>query len=143
MPKSFEQEEYRDCEKATFLGQSQTNDSSDSLNISIIEALNDDAAAPLPSYLSISQLLTAPSVLVLLASYSVLSLHSSTFEILLPHLAHTGSHQGGLGIPCAWLTSVVTIVKIVAAIRILHFVPLIVNKVGLLSVLTRRIWIRF
>jgi MFS family permease len=137
MPESIEREEYHDCEKATFLGQSHFNDSSDSLNISIIEALNDDAASPLPSYLSISQLLTAPSVLLLLASYSILSLHSSTFEILLPHLAHTGSHQGGLGIPCAWLTSVVTIVKIVAAIRILHFVPFVVSKVGLLPVYRR------
>jgi hypothetical protein len=135
--KSTAHEQYNDCEKATFLGQSQLNDSTDSLNISIIEALNDTTAAPLPSYLSVSQLLTAPSVLILLASYSVLSLHSSTFEILLPHLAHTGSHQGGLGIPCAWLTSVVTIVKIVAAIRILHFVPSIVNKTGLLPVYRR------
>lgn len=129
--------EYQDCEKATFLGQSHANDSSESLTISIIDALNDDAAAPRPSYLSISQLLTAPSVLVLLASFSVLSLHSSTFEILLPHLAHTASHQGGLGIPCAWLTTVVTVVKIVAAVRILHFVPLIVNKVGILPVYRR------
>jgi MFS family permease len=137
MPESIEREEYRDCEKATFLGQSHFNDSSDSLSISIIEALNDDAASPLPSYLSISQLLTAPSVLLLLASYSILSLHSSTFEILLPHLAHTGSHQGGLGIPCAWLTSVVTIVKIVAAIRILHFVPFVVSRIGLLPVYRR------
>jgi hypothetical protein len=136
-PKSNEREEYEDCEKATFLGQSLLNDSSDSLNISIVEALNDNTAAPLPSYLSISQLLTAPSVLLLLASYSVLSLHSSTFEILLPHLAHTGSHQGGLGIPCAWLTSVVTIVKIMAAIRILHFVPFVVSKIGLLPVYRR------
>jgi MFS family permease len=135
--KSTEHEHYNDCEKATFLGQSQLNDSTDSLNISIIEALNDSTASPLPSYLSVSQLLTAPSVLILLASYSVLSLHSSTFEILLPHLAHTGSHQGGLGIPCAWLTSVVTIVKIVAAIRILHFVPSVVNKTGLLPVYRR------
>jgi len=130
--KSTEHEQYNDCEKATFLGQSQPNDSTDSLNISIIEALNDTTAAPLPSYLSVSQLLKAPSVLILLASYSVLSLHSSTFEILLPHLAHTGSHQGGLGIPCAWLTSVVTGVKILAALRILQTVPSLVNKTGLL-----------
>lgn len=135
--KSTEGEEHRDCEKATFLGQSLPNDSLDSLNISIIEALNDDAAVPRPSYLSISQLLTAPSVLILLASYSVLSLHSSTFEILLPHLAHTASHQGGLGIPCAWLTTVVTVVKIIAAIRILHFVPFVVSKIGLLPVYRR------
>lgn len=136
--KSIEREEYHDCEKATFLGQQHhANDSSDSLNISIIEALNDTTTTAPPSYLNISQLLSAPSVLILLASYAILSLHSSTFEILLPHLAHTASHQGGLGIPCAWLTSVVTIVKILAAIRILHFVPLVVSKAGLLPVYRR------
>lgn len=136
--KGIEREEYHDCEKATFLGQQHhSNDSFDSLNISIVEALNDTTPSTPPSYLNISQLLSAPSVLILLASYAILSLHSSTFEILLPHLAHTASHQGGLGIPCAWLTSVVTIVKILAAIRILHFVPLIVSKAGLLPVYRR------
>lgn len=137
MPEQIERGEYQDCEKATFLGQSHSNDSLDSLNISIIEALNDDAAAPRPSHLSIAQLLSAPSVLILLASYAVLSLHASTFEILLPHLAHTASHQGGLGIPCAWLSTVVTVVKILAAVRILHFVPFLVSKVGLLPVYRR------
>lgn len=137
MPEEIERSEYQDCEKATFLGQSHSNDSLDSLNISIIEALNDDAAAPRPSYLSIAQLLSAPSVLILLASYAVLSLHASTFEILLPHLAHTASHHGGLGIPCAWVSTVVTVVKILAALRILHFVPFLVSKVGLLPVYRR------
>lgn len=71
-------------EKAAFLGSSLSDDEEDSLNISIIEALNDEAAAPLPSKIGINQLLTAPTVMVLLGSYSLLSLHSSTFEVLLP-----------------------------------------------------------
>lgn len=131
-----ERERYEDCEKSAFLGQSLANDSSDSLDVSIIEALNDDAA-PLPSRMSLTQLLTAPSVLLLLVSYAVLSLHSSTFDILLPHLGHTASHEGGLGIPCAWLSSVVMVVKVIAAIRILHFIPLVISKVGLLPVYRR------
>lgn len=135
--KFVEHERYEDSEKSAFLGQSLLNDSCESLNISIVEALNDDAAAPRYSRLSIAQLLTAPSVLMLLASYSVLSLHSSTFEILLPHLGHTASHEGGLGIPCEWLQTVLVIVKIIAAIRILKFVPFVVNKIGLLPVYRR------
>jgi hypothetical protein len=136
-PKAIEHEDYQDYEKAAFLGQSLLNDSSDTLNITIVEALNDDAAVPLASRLSIAQLLTAPSVLLVLASYSVLSLHSSTFEIVLPHLGHTASHEGGFSIPCDWLSSVLIIVKAIAAIRILRFVPVIVNKVGLLLVYRR------
>jgi hypothetical protein len=135
--KFIECEQYKDCERASFLGQSQSNSSSDSLNISIVGALNDTAAAPLPSHLSVSQLLTAPSVLLLLASYSLLSLHSSTFEILLPHVAHTASHHGGLGIPCAWLATVVAVVKTLAATCILHSIPTIVAKTGLLLVYRR------
>lgn len=122
-----------DCEKAAFLGQSMEDDSEDPLNISIIEALNDDAAAPVPSRISITQLLTAPSVLVLLASFSLLSLHSSAFDVLLPHIGHTASHNGGMGIPCSWLKPITMVVSILAAVRILHVVPFVVKKVGLLT----------
>lgn len=63
----------------------------------------------------------------------MLSLHSSTFEILLPHLGHTA----GLGIPCAWLQPVMLAVKVVAAIRILKLVPFVVTKLGLLRMYRR------
>ena len=129
--------EHPDPEKAAFLGQSLPNNSDDSLNITIIEALNDEAAAPLSSRITITQLLSAPSVLMLLASFSVLSLHSSTFEMLLPHLGHTESHFGGMGIPCTWLGLIVLAVKAVAAQRILRIVPFVVNKVGLLPMYRR------
>lgn len=107
------------------------------MNISIIEALNDDAAAPLPSKIGISQLLTAPTVMILLASYSVLSLHSSMFEVLLPHIGHTASVEGGMGLSCAWLQPITTIVAILAAIRISRLVPFVVPRVGLLTMFRR------
>jgi len=66
---TIEEEEYIDCEKAAFLGQSFPNDSEDSLSISIVDALKDQTPSPKPSHISISQLLTAPSVLLLLASF--------------------------------------------------------------------------
>lgn len=135
------QEAHIDCEKAAFLGQSFQNDSQDSLAISIVDALKDDAAAPLPSHISISQLLTAPSVLTLLASFSALSLHSSTFDVLLPHLGHNATHDIGLGISCTWLQPIMLVLKIVAASSIL-FLPSLVNRIGLVH-LYRRISVVF
>ena len=125
-------------EKAALLDESVSDDNDDlSLNISIIEALNDDSAAPLPSRIGINQLLTAPTVMILLASYSILSLHSSTFEVLLPHLGHTLSSDGGMGISCTWLQPITTVVAILAAVRISMLVPFVVAKVGLLTMYRR------
>lgn len=114
------------------MGQSDSDGSDMSLDISIVEALNDDAAEPFASRLSIAQTLAAPSVLVLLASFAVFSLHSSAFEILLPHLGHTASHKAGMGILCSWLGHITLLVKGLAALLILHFVPLAVSGIGLL-----------
>lgn len=136
-----QEEEYIDSEKAAFLGQSFQNDSQDSLAISIVDALKDDAATPKPSHISISQLLTAPSVLVLLASFSALSLHSSTFDVLLPHLGHNATHDIGLGLPCILLQPVMLILKVIAASSML-FVPSLVSRVGLVH-LYRRISVVF
>lgn len=135
------QEESIDCEKAAFLGQSFQNDSQESLAINIVDALKEDAAAPLPSHISISQLLTAPSVLILLASFSALSLHSSTFDVLLPHIGRNSTQDIGLGLPCNWLQPVMLVVKVIAASSML-FLPLLVNKIGLVH-LYRRISVIF
>jgi MFS family permease len=129
---SFKHEDYRDSEKAAFLGQSLPHDSDESLDISIVEALQDDTATPLPSHITITQLITAPSVMLLLASYAILSLHTSTFDILLPHLGHTASHEGGMAIPCDYATIVIIAIKAVAAFRLVKFVPAVVSKIGLL-----------
>lgn len=126
-----------DCEEAAFLAPRSSTDSEDSLAITIIEALNDDAAAPRPSSIGIAQMLTAPSIILLLASFSVLSLHSSTFEVMLPHIGHTEAHNGGMGLPCSWLQPVMLVVKVIAAIRIMHFVPFLVSRVGLIPMYQR------
>ncbi|KAK3701328.1 hypothetical protein LTR37_015550 [Vermiconidia calcicola] len=131
-------EGHADCEKAAFLGQSLSNDADDNLNITIIETLNDAAAAPLPSRIGVMQLLTAPTVLLLLISFSLLSLHAPTFDILLPHIGH----NGGIGIPCSWLHPITTVVTALAAIRVSRLVPRIVGRVGLLT-MYRRISIAF
>lgn len=124
-------------EKTAFLDDSMSDDEHESLNISIIEALNDHAAAPTPSKIGLGQLLTAPTVIILLLSYSLLALHSSTFEVVLPHIGHTASNQGGMGLPCQWLQLIATIVAILAAIRISRLVPSTVPSVGLLAMFRR------
>ncbi|KAF2729674.1 MFS general substrate transporter [Polyplosphaeria fusca] len=112
-----------DCEKAAFLAH---NESSDDLSLTVI-----DCARPEP--ISINQFLQAPSLLVLLSSFSLLSLHSSTFDVLLPHLGHSSGQQGGMGIPCTWLGLTVLGVRATAGILILHFVPRAVERFGLLK----------
>ncbi|KAF2718158.1 MFS general substrate transporter [Polychaeton citri CBS 116435] len=121
-----------DCEKTAFLGET-----GDSLNISIIEALNDDAARPLPSQIGLLQMASAPSILILVTSFSLLSLQSSIFDVLLPHLGHTASHEAGLGISCAWLGPLLLAIKALAALRILHLVPSVVSCAGVLPMFRR------
>lgn len=111
-----------DCEKAAFL----SADDMDGTAISVVDFVR-------PEPITISQFMQAPSLLVLLASFCLLSLHASTFDVLLPHLGHSSSQHGGLGIPCSWLGLTVLFVKGVAGITLQHFVPLAVQKFGLLK----------
>jgi MFS family permease len=111
-----------DCEKTAFLSHSNPDD----FSIRII-----DMAHPDP--ISISQFLQAPSFLVLLSSFSLLSLHASIFDVLLPHLGHSSTQHGGMGIPCDWLGITVLIVRAIAGIVILRAVPIAVEKFGLLK----------
>jgi len=105
-----------------------------------MEVLNEKVETPPPSRLTTSQLLTAPSILVLLASYAMLSLHSTTFDILLPHISHTKSRDGGLGLPCSWLSTIKLIIAFCAAARILKLVPRVIERVGLLKMYRRMTW---
>lgn len=130
------QEDHIDCEKAAFLGQSFPNDSQDSLAISIVDAPKDASATALPSYISITQLLTAPSVFILLASFSALSLHSSTFDVLLPHIGHNATQDIGMGLSCTWIQPAMLVIKVVAASSIL-IMPKLVNRIGLVHLYRR------
>lgn len=86
-----------------------------------------------PDPISISQFMQAPSLLVLLASFSLLALHSSTFDVLLPHLGHSHAQHGGMGLPCTWLGLLVLCMKALAGVLILHFIPKLVASKGLLN----------
>lgn len=110
-----------DYEKAAFLSE---NDS-DAPGITVIDYVR-------PDPITINQFMQAPSFLVLLASFSLLSLHAATFDVVLPHLGHQSSQDGGMGIPCPWLGLTVLIVKGVAGITIKQVIPMAIEKFGLL-----------
>jgi len=112
-----------DSEKVGFLS---AGDSTEDLSISVVDAVR-------PEPISVNQFMQAPSFLVLLSSFSILSLHSSTFDVLLPHLGQSSTQRGGMGIPCDWLGLAVLIVRGVAGLAILRIVPQAVEKYGLLK----------
>lgn len=111
-----------DCEKAAFLSSSESGYPL----ISVVDSIR-------PDPISITQFLQAPSFLVLLSSFSLLSLHASTFDMLLPHLGHSSTQHGGMGIPCEWLGLLVLIVRGIAATVILFTISRGVEKYGLLK----------
>jgi len=132
-----------DSEKAAFLGQSLSDDSEESLNIRVIDTCNSKVnVKSLPSYISLAQMFTAPSVLILLISFSVLSLHAATFEVMLPQLSTSASEQGSMGMPCSWLNLVTITVRVFSAWRIMYYIPALIRRIGLLS-LYRRISVIF
>ncbi|KAF2754279.1 MFS general substrate transporter [Pseudovirgaria hyperparasitica] len=116
-----------DCEKAAFLGQ-ESDSESDTASVRIVES-DIPTAAPI----SMNQFLSAPSLISLLSSYSILSLHSSTFDVLLPHLGHSSSQHGGMGMPCTYLGAIVLVARAVAGIALTYTIPLLVRKSGLLA----------
>ncbi|KAF2626886.1 MFS general substrate transporter [Macroventuria anomochaeta] len=111
-----------DCEKAAFLTRS-----SEDTNITLV----DDFARP--ESITITQFMQAPSLLVLLSSFCLLSLHAATFDVLLPHLGHSSTQHGGMGIPCDWLSLVILFVRGVAAMAIFSLIPMMIEKHGLLN----------
>jgi len=110
-----------DCEKAAFLTRS-----SEDTNVTLV-----NAARPEP--IKIAQFLQAPSFVVLLSSFCLLSLHASTFDVLLPHLGHSDSQHGGMGISCDWLSCVVLVVRGIASLAICFGIPYAVQKYGILQ----------
>ncbi|KAI9819559.1 MAG: hypothetical protein M1827_007009 [Pycnora praestabilis] len=114
------------CEKTAFLGQMLEDDQHIAATIHVIDFVRPD---PIP----IMEIIRAPSLLLLLSSFSVLSLHAATFDALLPHLGHSSTNHGGMGIDCSALGFVVLLVRCVAGLLILATVPRIVETFGLLK----------
>jgi len=115
-----------ESEKASLL-EHKTEDSEALLSVSVVDIDEE------PTRICIDDFLQAPSFVTLLASFSILSLHSSTFEVLLPHLADSPANMGGMGLPCGLLNTIITIVKLVAAMGVCYALPKIQAKVAVLS----------
>jgi len=111
-----------DCEKAGFLSVADPDEPS----IQIVDSVR-------PDPISINQFMQAPSLLALLSSFSLLSLHAATFDVLLPHLGQSSSQHGGMGISCTWLGITVLVVRGIAGVAILRIIPRAVEKFGLLK----------
>ncbi|THY89740.1 MFS general substrate transporter [Aureobasidium pullulans] len=114
-------------EEATLLGH-KSEDNEALLMVSVVDI--DEQS----SIISMDDFLQAPSFVTLLASFSILSLHSSTFEVLLPHLADSPSNVGGMDLPCGLLNTIITIVKAVAAVGVFYALPKFSAQLDILSV---------
>ncbi|KAF2635296.1 MFS general substrate transporter [Massarina eburnea CBS 473.64] len=110
-----------DCERAAFLA-----DDCSETTIAVVDFVR-------PEPITINQFLSAPSLMVLLASFSLLSLHASTFDVVLPHLGHSSSQHGGMGISCSWLGLTVLGVKGIAGIVLAFLIPASIERYGLLK----------
>lgn len=135
-------DESSDSEKAGFLTTSHHPSAPrDSLNITNVEALTDSAATPkiLRPVITTIQMLTAPTLLLLLSSYSLLLLHTSIFDLLLPHITRSTVRYPGTsaGIPCSYLRPLTLFLTLLAAIRILRLIPWVTSRVGTLFMYRR------
>ncbi|KAI5782020.1 major facilitator superfamily domain-containing protein [Pyronema domesticum] len=64
---------------------------------------HNDKLAPI----ALSEILRSRSLMIILAAYSLFSLHSASFDQLLPLLGNSPTKLGGLGLPCSFISLVV------------------------------------
>jgi len=79
--------------------------------------------------------------MLIVASYSFLSLHSASFDQLLPLLGNSSIKHGGLGLPCAFISLVVLFSSIAAGVVILKFFEKSVQRLGLLQLFRLCSWV--
>lgn len=91
--------------------------------------------------MSLSELIRAPSLMVLLGSFSFLSLHSASFDQLLPLLGNSPTSHGGLGLPCSFISIVVMFASISAGIVVATLFGKAVQRLGLLSLYRLSCWV--
>lgn len=89
----------------------------------------------------LSELIRAPSLMVLLGSFSFLSLHSASFDQLLPLLGNSPSEHGGLGLPCSFISVVVMFASISAGLVVANFFGKSVQRLGLLRLYRLCCWV--
>lgn len=87
-----------------------------------------------PEPISLLQLIRAPSLISVLLSFAAFSLHSSTFDQLLPILGNSPSSKGGLGLPCSLLSFIVLIIGAISALITFFYFSKSVERIGLLKI---------
>jgi hypothetical protein len=99
-------------------------------------ALPDDRLKPI----GFSDIIRTPSLMIILASYSFLSLHSASFDQLLPLLGNSLTEHGGLGLPCSFVSLVALFASFSAGLAIYHFFGMSVRRLGLLQLYRLCCW---
>jgi len=87
-----------------------------------------------------SDIIRTPSLMIILASYSFLSLHSASFDQLLPLLGNSPTEHGGLGLPCSFVSLVALFASFSAGLVIYHFFGRSVRRLGLLQLYRLCCW---
>ncbi|KAF8455656.1 major facilitator superfamily domain-containing protein [Terfezia claveryi] len=121
-------------EKDTFLGQKPSSPTEQYTTYTY--SYNDK-----PKPLGFSAAIRAPSLLVLLASFSFLCLHSASFDQLLPLLGNASIENGGLGLRCSFLSLVVLGASSSAAVIVYTTFSKAVERVGLLRLYRVCCWL--
>jgi hypothetical protein len=121
-------------EKDTFLGQA--NDYPGTPRRRNATAIKDERPEPI----RFSEIMRAPSLMILLCSYSFLSLHSASFDQLLPLLGNSPTEHGGLGLPCFFLSLVILFAGIAAGVAIYLGFTKSVQRLGLLQLYRLCCW---
>ncbi|KAA8908337.1 major facilitator superfamily domain-containing protein [Sphaerosporella brunnea] len=88
-----------------------------------------------------SEIVRAPSLMLIVGSYSFLSLHSASFDQLLPLLGNSSIEHGGLGLPCSFISLVVLFSSICAGVVISKYFEKWVRRLGLLQLLRLCCWV--
>jgi len=119
-------------EQDAFLGQHTSKNTS-----SIMIGESNDSVQPI----GLSEIVRAPSLMLIVASYSLLSLHSASFDQLLPLLGNSSIKHGGLGLPCSFISLVVLFSSIAAGVVILKYFEKSVRRLGLLQLFRLCCWV--
>lgn len=91
--------------------------------------------------MKLSELVRAPSLMILLGSFSFLSLHSASFDQLLPLLGNSPTSHGGLGLPCSFISVVSMFGSISAGIVVATCFRKSVQRLGLLRLYRLCCWV--
>lgn len=93
-------------------------------------------STPTPSGLQpieFSAIFRAPSLMIILGAYSLLTLHSATFDQLLPLLGNAPTDTAGLGLPCSFTPLIVLLASTAASGVVYKSFPAAVSRIGLLQ----------